>query len=232
MNICVIGLVKHFPDSLNKCGNILTYVPLYNRKNKKKESFILISAGIDGKLNTEYNVGDTIYDDEYLNKFNFYNTTEYAGRKSLKFDLINYIFGKKDYLVRYYNCINEGHYAPQIIEYYNYRERLPSQNQSISVIAAFDKDTIVGDTSMIVLKSWMDNYKVYCNMHNSAAINFHIGDTLTISGYVQKIDEDRNFHISHCAFTANPAERKAIEILNFSKLGKRELKKRDVILNN
>ena len=95
-----IFLHLFFTDSLNKNQDILLYIPLYNRDTKKKESFILISAGIDGKLNTKYTIGDTIYDDEYLNKFEFYNLKEYIERKSMKFNLWDYYFGNKDYLIR------------------------------------------------------------------------------------------------------------------------------------
>lgn len=223
-------LQLYFPDSLNRCKHILCYVPLYNRETKKKESFILISAGIDGKLNSNYSRGDTIYDDEYLNKFEFYNLKEYSERKSMEFSIWKYLFGKKDYLVRYYNCIEEGHSMPQTLEYYNYRLHQPEPLNSMSVIASFEKDTIVDNKSTIILKSWMDGYKAFCKMHNPITKKFNTGDTLMISGYLEKTDEKMNFHLTHCTMSNGVASYSFNEILKLSKLDKQELEKREKLI--
>lgn len=219
-----------YRDELNDNGSIFLYVPLYSRQTKKKESFVLISAGIDGKLNAKYTVGDTIYDDEYLNKFNFYNIEEYAERKSVKFNLGSYLFGNKDYLVRYYNCVNDSYNTPMTMEYEKYRMHSKRIKESISLIATFEKDTLINNQNSIILKSWTDGYRAYCKMHKPTQKKNVKGDTLIISGFLEKMDNNGSFCITHCV-RKHPENSSLSEILDFSKLDKRQLMKRKEILN-
>jgi len=219
-----------FGDSLNEFGHILLYVPLYSRQTNKKESLVLISAGIDGKLNTQYNVGDTIYDDEYLDTFNFYNVQEYINRESMKFNIWDYLFGKKDYLVRYYNCVDNNDYLPMTLEYEKYRMHPKRIKESISLIAAFEKDTLIDNQRTIVLKSWIDGYRAYCKMHKPIQQKIVRGDTLMISGFLENISEDGAFYMTHSILKEEFPHRSLTDILKSSKLDKRQLLKRNEIL--
>ncbi len=98
----------HYKDLLSSNDyQILQYIPLYN-KDRKKNAFILISAGIDGKLNNNYNQNDTVFKNNFNTKFKLYNNFLYENQfvyKSdsidSKFHIFQYLFGKKDYLVCY-----------------------------------------------------------------------------------------------------------------------------------
>ncbi len=86
-------------------GNILQYIPLYDSITNKRESFILISAGYDGKINNSYSSNDTIFEHDLSKKFHFYNkalfNSYYLLDTTLRFNYINHIFGKKDFIVMY-----------------------------------------------------------------------------------------------------------------------------------
>lgn len=52
------------------------YLPLYNRNTHKRESFILLSSGPDGKINTLINPSDSVYMDNWWEKIAVYNYYE------------------------------------------------------------------------------------------------------------------------------------------------------------
>lgn len=112
-------------DPLSRKEELLQYIPLYNRSGKR-ESFLILSAGADGKLNNHINHGDTLYLDSWWNELDVYNYFEtillndaQIKNKELmalskdvdinyevpypdfyKFHLWDYLFGKKDYIAQ------------------------------------------------------------------------------------------------------------------------------------
>ena len=124
---------KMMPDILSRKEGVLVYYPIYNRHNGLRESFVLLSAGIDGKLDN--NVTDTLYMDSWWQQLRIYNLEQvmadtfykqaenilsvrtrrsgqtingeinYNPDRDIKllpcFSLFSYLFGKKDYVVRY-----------------------------------------------------------------------------------------------------------------------------------
>ncbi|MFU8845130.1 MAG: hypothetical protein ACNA7V_15110 [Bacteroidales bacterium] len=79
----------------------LFYIPLHNRKNMKRESYLLVSAGIDRALNHALSESDTIYEDEIQQYFKFYNDYEVPGIP--EFCVFDRLFGKKDLVIAYMN---------------------------------------------------------------------------------------------------------------------------------
>lgn len=97
--------------SLKKDKSFL-YLPIYDKECQRFNSYVLISRGIDGRFNNPYASMDTISLDDLLNKLKLYNKScwfnsqEYSLCDSIISSRFNYktrIFGKKDYLVYYYN---------------------------------------------------------------------------------------------------------------------------------
>jgi len=97
----------NFKDLFSK-SELLIYYPLYNDSIGKFDTYIIVSRGIDRKLNNKFNYYDTISKYEIFKKFQFYNEqcwknyNNYFLCDSLinsRFNLFNYLFGKKDYLV-------------------------------------------------------------------------------------------------------------------------------------
>ena len=73
--------VDEFTVKGEKFGE-LAYYPVYNRNNGKRESFILLSAGIDGKLNN--NPTDTLYMDTWWTQLRIYNLQEVMAKAFYK----------------------------------------------------------------------------------------------------------------------------------------------------
>ena len=92
-------LVDPFSNDLG----LINLIPIFNKTSSKWEAVLILSAGVDGKMNYEYTLSDTIFTDE-INTLNlFYNSVDDLSL-SLRFNPIDYFFGNKDLLVSYYNC--------------------------------------------------------------------------------------------------------------------------------
>lgn len=168
----------------------LLYVPLYNRISNKKEAFILISAGVDGKLDSNFQKGDTIYEDSFFNEFKFYNEHQYNKREYQKFNIFSYLWGKKDYLVWYYNCHiqNMKKQMPHSLVFYENKRKKITQKQSLSIVGTFYKDTIIDHEPITVLKSW--EKLAFCKLRKQNINSFIKGDTIAISGFFEKFDKN------------------------------------------
>ena len=73
-------IVKRMEDPFSKTDAELLYVPVYSKSNKLCEGYLLVSAGIDGKLNNL--ITDTTYFED-VKKLNLYNPFEAATSLSL-----------------------------------------------------------------------------------------------------------------------------------------------------
>lgn len=90
-----------YTDPFSSKGNKLLYIPIYNPVNLKRESILLISAGVDGKINNRYQESDTIFTymvDDMLKLYNNPNDIEIP-----RYNLFKRLFGKKDYAIMYLN---------------------------------------------------------------------------------------------------------------------------------
>ncbi len=76
----------------------LAYYPIYNRNNGKRESFVLLSAGIDGKLNNA--ISDTLYMDTWWTQLHIYNLREVMAS----------VFYKQAFNILYVRTQREGKY--------------------------------------------------------------------------------------------------------------------------
>lgn len=106
---------NYFRDPLGDKNEKLIYFPLFDKLNNKFDSYMIVSRGIDGQLNNAFNSSDTVFKSEIFDKFNFYNELcwkdfeNYSTCDSIlnsKFNLIKYLFGKKDYLIFYLDFEN------------------------------------------------------------------------------------------------------------------------------
>lgn len=115
-------------DPFSKDQEKLVYIPLYNQINKKREAFFIFSSGIDGKINNSICINDTFYINDIEKDFNFYNTVYPTNvclyeDTSSHFSYIEYLFGRKDYLVEYFNCkdffvfqVNNQYSSPYLLD--------------------------------------------------------------------------------------------------------------------
>ncbi len=65
-------------DPFDREGQLISYIPLYDRNSGKRESFILLSTGPDGRLNANISPQDTVFADCWWEKLPVYNYFEYA----------------------------------------------------------------------------------------------------------------------------------------------------------
>jgi hypothetical protein len=98
---------KILNDPFSKRNRPLLYIPVYSISNKLCEGYLLISAGIDGKLDNS--AKDTIYFED-ISKFKFYNSVKAATKLTYRefdstFSYKNFLFGNKDLMVEYANGI-------------------------------------------------------------------------------------------------------------------------------
>jgi len=97
---------RMFVDYLSrKTNGKLKYIPLYNKNNLKREGFILVSAGFDGKMNNSINENNTVYTHNYKDNLSVYNPTDSILWNEYSPNLFNYFFGKKDLIFYAENSI-------------------------------------------------------------------------------------------------------------------------------
>ncbi len=187
--------VSKMKDPFSKIDNDFLYVPLISRKNNLPEGYLLISAGIDGKLNTK--IEGALYFDE-VNSLLLYNNPVMSNDLSYQeieseFKLSHCLFGKKDLLIEYINGINvfisnaiqNKHTPSSLFEKVNKKRRLKKMDCSV-----MGRGINIG-AGRIVIQD--DNQNVICNMYEGKEYNFTDGKQIEIVGsFRNRIDEATN----------------------------------------
>ncbi|MCK4676579.1 MAG: hypothetical protein KAT48_00480 [Bacteroidales bacterium] len=208
-------LNRHFKDFLSKEKELIYYMPLYNKHNLKRDAFLIVSAGIDGKVDNLVSKEDTIFIDEFEKKLNFYNSSRYyrignpmQSYHDSTFSITNYFFGQKDYLIAYINCID--YYKSQIkklylidslinrIQKYNYIEH---KNTTVKQIygyhGIYSKDTIRDITKYVYFT--VDNFIVKNKLYDEKDFETTTGDSVAFVGRLVKINlESKEIDFDNC----------------------------------
>lgn len=95
-----------FTDPFSSNRDSLLYIPVYNPNNLKRESVLLISAGVDGKINNRHIKTDTIFNYMVNDEFQFYNKP--TDISIPQYCLLKRLFGKKDFVL-IFNNLFEGY---------------------------------------------------------------------------------------------------------------------------
>jgi len=72
--------LRHFMDIFNKKGRWIGYFPVYNSDGSEIISYIVLSAGIDGKLDNVFDSSDKLHLDDWKQKLHLYNPDEFDNR--------------------------------------------------------------------------------------------------------------------------------------------------------
>jgi hypothetical protein len=74
-----IGIIErhHFMDIFNKKEKWIGYFPIYNSDNSQIISYLILSAGIDGKLDNIYDPCSKLHLDDWKQKLDLYNPEEF-----------------------------------------------------------------------------------------------------------------------------------------------------------
>jgi hypothetical protein len=173
---------KLFVDPLSrKVNGNLQYVPLYNRINLKREGFILLSAGFDGKIDNLIELHDTLYLCDFTKELSLYNPScFYKLNDSIfcnnyKVNLLNYFFGQKDFIFLYENFIedyvfrarvflNDGELVAKLKNNY-YRRNTLVWGFSI------DKDFLKYDDQYKDYKILINGYAIHLKMYADQKVN-------------------------------------------------------------
>ena len=98
-----IMLSQYLVDPFSSDLSQINLIPIFSKRASKWEGILIVSAGIDGKMNYEYSLEDTIFMDEYNTLNLFYNSVDDLSLKE-SFNPFNFFWGKKDLLVSYTDC--------------------------------------------------------------------------------------------------------------------------------
>ncbi len=184
---------RFYKDWLSKEDSFIVYLPLYNRINKKREGFCLLSSGIDGYINNHINLEkDTLFLDNFVSKIKIYNdsinwlSNLVTHDRDSSFNTYLYFFGKKDYLITCFNCIqNYIHQVDSIESLQNISEEIARhknrKNQKYGykgVVASFTADTLIFKDRNFMVKSIPYNRNQQLSIGDSIAF---VGTLVTSS---------------------------------------------------
>ena len=71
--------LSHFIDIFNKKRRWVGYFPIYNSDDSEIISYLILSAGIDGKLDNFNDSANKLHVDDWKQKLNLYNPDEFDG---------------------------------------------------------------------------------------------------------------------------------------------------------
>lgn len=196
-------LQNKMKDPLSRHNKEFLYVPVYSKINHLCEEYLLISAGIDGKIDNIIN--DTIFS-ETVKELKFYNnvvkstTLTYRKFKN-NFNLINYFFGNKDLLIGYKNGIDvfRNNSIRRIFTPSGLMKNLYPKGFSKYDCCVRGKAKKLNNKVIIIYDS---THKVFCNMYKGRK-NYQIQtDTIKIVGqFNNKIDKFNNtVYLDNCIF--------------------------------
>ncbi|KAF5069926.1 hypothetical protein DSECCO2_227930 [anaerobic digester metagenome] len=194
-------IVNRMKDPFSETGADLLYVPVYSKLNNLCEGYLLISAGIDGKLNNLIN--DTTYFED-VKKLTLYNQFDAATSLSfrqynLTFKLTDYLFGDKDLLVEFANGIdifinNSSHriFTPSALMDKSYPKGFSRLDCCVEgIVKSIDSNKVV----VVDSKS-----SAVCSMYSGRLMNVEESDEVKIIGqYKNRIDSmSRTIFLENC----------------------------------
>ncbi|MDR2040491.1 MAG: hypothetical protein LBQ60_21455 [Bacteroidales bacterium] len=180
--------VLYLGDPFNQYNKYLSYIPLYNRKLKKAEGYILLSAGIDGKINNVFK--DSIYLDEDI-QLRLYDKSDTT------FCITKRWFGNKDWL------ISKVDGRQQLVD-----QAMPTEIQSLVKQAKALKindtrlkvrigDRIVKLDTVVYFcyqDIWIKNYPLEYDLIRP----YQIGDSISIAGVFRGWENDSTIKMINC----------------------------------
>jgi hypothetical protein len=204
---------KYFKDLLSReTPGFLQYIPLYNRDNMKREGFMVLSAGIDGKINNKYEWNDTLFVDDFLfsSDFNYFGNFGLIDKKNMLklyppknlatidiqkekpkvyFNIFNYFFGNKDILVGHGNLICD--YLSRLSNIYNLGEMLEESSYYFTGSRTiwgykgnFAVDTIIENERYIFFR--YEDYLIRNKLYDGR--DLFLSDTIKFIGTVSNFD--------------------------------------------
>jgi hypothetical protein len=181
-------ILYYFGDPFGKKDNYIEYIPLYNRKTIKREGYILLSAGIDGRINNVFKDSIFLDEDIQLRLYDKSDTTFFITKRW---------FGNKDWLISKVD-------GRQLLR----DQAMPTEIQSLAKQA---RSLIINDTWMILtIKDrivkldtvvyfcyqdvWIKNYPLEYDLIRP----YQIGDSISIAGVFRGWENDSTIKMINC----------------------------------
>ncbi len=188
-----------FEDPLSRKKELIKYIPIHNRNNLNREGFVLLSSGIDGKFNHRNLLKDTLYIDNFYEKLNLYNNN--FNRKNIiesdtvPFNCWQLLFGSKDYLIQYYNCVENFKHKARGIHPIEKLERIFGEKRIRRNVFGFkgicSKNLYDELEKEQIINFNLKNFTVRCNFYNKEDAEIFAGDSVAIIGRLKFHDLDK-----------------------------------------
>lgn len=200
---------SHFRDFLSRGeDSLIRYYPIYNSMNLKREGYVLLSAGIDGEINNVIN-NDSLFESSFIRNLKLYNPSNYyqvgdtiEPESKIKFNLFNYFFGKKDYLIEYIDQIEL--YKQQAIEVSinelvgMMRDKPNIRNRTVKIKGQYVADTTIDNNLLIILGNGKYNIRCFIYDEYYDKDTFCEGDILSLIGIMKSFKYENNFSLFNC----------------------------------
>ena len=209
---------NQFHDIMSREKGLIGYIPLYNEQTLKREAFLLISAGIDGHLDLKTPFTDTLFINQKIKEIKFYNTHfPYKPGDTIyldsSFNLLDYFFGKKDYLIDYVNF--RDFYLSEIpevysitvlvnrIKTYNYFGKYHKLSKQIyGYFGSISSDSLIGGTKYIYFRK--GNFLIENRLIDTLGFKFTVGDSVALAGFLARFDpKDKIISFKNCFVLKN-----------------------------
>ena len=191
----------YFRDYLSKKSKgTIHYIPLYNQNNFKREAYIILSAGFDGKINNHYDWRDTIFINDFQDKIKMYNQNNFKKFgthnklfNKIDFNILYYFFGRKDYLVEYVNFIDYCKDAARVYQTLNLEKLIKGVESDytdyniISYKGVVLTDTLISNERYIIFRH--QDYLIRNKLFDNTKEVFS-GDTLIFIGSFDNFDKE------------------------------------------
>lgn len=188
-------------DPFSKENNDVLFIPVFSKSNNLCEGYLVISTGIDGKIDNIIN--DTIYFED-VKKLKFYNAltmaTIFTYRKyKFRFNLMDYLFGNKDLLLEFANGIETfiNNASQRVFTPTTLMEELYPKGFTKLDCSVEGKAKRLDDETIEIFDS---QTSVICNMYKGRNTNFKELDSLKIAGqFRNKIDPQKKIvYLNNC----------------------------------
>ncbi|MPM22256.1 hypothetical protein SDC9_68707 [bioreactor metagenome] len=194
-------LQENFRDPWSSDSQLLRIYPVYDRVSGLEVGNIVLSAGIDGKIN---NCSTRFFSDEIHNSDQFYNASDYAANsmlvqapKRVDYAFSDYLLGQRDFIYFYINYFepdtfgvelfdfnHAADYFKSMLSFFNKTGAVPMHKDLPFIVSEISKSSVSGrllvDTSYFVNSSLL-------SLPEKREVN-ELGDTVIISAKVVSID--------------------------------------------
>jgi len=206
-------LTDHYETDLKdylskKSKGKICYIPLYNPDNLRREAYIVLSAGFDGKINNRFDWNDTLFITDFQDRLKLYNPHDFYKlggciplNKDIDFNIFSCFFGRKDYLIEYVNMFD---FYKFIVDYTYSTEKLidyfekspPSYKVVLAYKGVMSSDTIIANNRYILFRH--EGYLIKNKLlHNE--INIVPTDTTILIGTFKKFfNQSKTIEFVNC----------------------------------